>query len=165
MSEPVDVLKIEVREATEDDWPWMKECAFEATVLTLGPERAARVDKAAIMGSIEYHFERFSTSQEHSTKAFVAWKEEGKRIGFIWVGTFRNLYTMEPEVRIIDLYIQNEFRGRNVGRRLIEKGEQYARSIGIKRMALSVGAHNSMAKVLYDSMGYAAETMQMGKEL
>ena len=32
-------------------------------------------------------------------------------------------------------------------------------------MALSVGAHNSMAKALYDSMGYAAETMQMGKEL
>ncbi|HJZ45085.1 MAG TPA: GNAT family N-acetyltransferase [Hyphomicrobiaceae bacterium] len=50
-----------------------------------------------------------------------------------------------------------EYRGRGVGRRLMQSGLQAARDFGLSRVELSVRADNARAIALYARLGFVAE--------
>jgi ribosomal protein S18 acetylase RimI-like enzyme len=114
---------------------------------------------------LERHYTTIHSNPSMPDKAFIAFNPEGKKTGFVWVAKMQNQFTGDLEAFILDLFVPLEHRGKNVGRALIRAAEQHALSEGLTTIALSVGAHNSQARALYDAEGYCVESMRMIKTL
>jgi ribosomal protein S18 acetylase RimI-like enzyme len=57
------------------------------------------------------------------------------------------------------------FRGRGFGRAAMVLAEQEARRGGARRLGLNVFGTNTVARSLYESLGYEITELQMSKEL
>jgi ribosomal protein S18 acetylase RimI-like enzyme len=57
------------------------------------------------------------------------------------------------------------FRGRGYGRAAMVLAEQEARERGMTSIGLNVHGHNTVARGLYDDLGYDVTTLQMKKSL
>ncbi len=64
------------------------------------------------------------------------------------------------------LFVPNEYRGFNIGRRLCEQLIDIAKNLGYRRMRLSTGIHHTEAKGLYLSLGFRpCKTFQAGSSI
>jgi ribosomal protein S18 acetylase RimI-like enzyme len=66
---------------------------------------------------------------------------------------------------IYDIFVKKEFRGKGIGRTLLEKAQSYCREKGYSRILLMVYVNNANAIGLYNKMGFKTERMHMGKVL
>lgn len=64
-----------------------------------------------------------------------------------------------------DIVIEPVCRGRGYGRAAMQAIEAHARSRGVGIVELNVFAHNTVARALYDSLGYAEGGVRMIKQL
>ncbi|MBC7130859.1 GNAT family N-acetyltransferase, partial [Candidatus Bathyarchaeota archaeon] len=63
---------------------------------------------------------------------------------------------------IHELFVHPSYRGRGIGRTLVEKAIEYARSRGRRKAGLWVGVKNYGAKEFYRKLGFE-ETVTLGK--
>lgn len=63
-------------------------------------------------------------------------------------------FAARPVMNLHDLMVVAEFRGRGVGRQLLQAVEKHARDLGCCKVTLEVLEHNP-ARSLYESMGFA----------
>lgn len=75
----------------------------------------------------------------------------GLLVGFENFSTF----TAKPMINIHDVFVSSDFRGRGVGRKMIEKIESIARERSCSRITLEVRHDNAVAQELYKSVGFA----------
>jgi ribosomal protein S18 acetylase RimI-like enzyme len=75
----------------------------------------------------------------------------GMLVGFENFSTF----TAKPMLNIHDVFVSPGFRGRGVGRKMIEKIESIARERSCSRITLEVNHDNVVAQELYKSEGFA----------
>lgn len=90
---------------------------------------------------------------------FAIEDERGETIGRLFFATRPSgtwLYEIELEERV---------RGRGLGRETMLAFEALAREQGAERVTLNVFAGNEVARSLYRSLGYAEESVHMGKRL
>jgi ribosomal protein S18 acetylase RimI-like enzyme len=66
---------------------------------------------------------------------------------------------------IYDIVIDPEHRGKGLGRSTMQAAEEYVRSEGGTRLALNVFGPNTVARRLYESMGYGVLAIGMKKDL
>jgi ribosomal protein S18 acetylase RimI-like enzyme len=64
-----------------------------------------------------------------------------------------------PLINVHDLAVHPEFRGRGIGRRLLEEVERIARQRGCCRITLEAYAINPRARELYRRLGYQGDDM------
>lgn len=86
---------------------------------------------------------------------------EGEHIGNLWLcerGPAGDWF-------IYDIEVFEGYRGRGLGREAMRLAEAYAREHGATTMGLSVFGFNTVARSLYESMGYAIVSMGMTKSL
>lgn len=79
-----------------------------------------------------------------------------------------NLWLAEREAGdwfVYDVEVFEEFRGRGLGREAMQAAEAYARENGATKLGLSVFGFNTVARSLYESLGYAIVAMGMTKHL
>lgn len=75
----------------------------------------------------------------------------GKAIGHLWIGPAGQ----DPKRWWVwDIAINEEVRGRGLGRQAILLGEEVARSHGATSIGLNVFANNRSARALYASLGF-----------
>lgn len=82
--------------------------------------------------------------------AFTNGGPVGAAICFLGFSTFR----ARPLLNIHDLAVLPEWRGRGVGRRLLEAAEERARREGCCRLTLEVQEDNLRARGLYERFGF-----------
>jgi ribosomal protein S18 acetylase RimI-like enzyme len=70
-----------------------------------------------------------------------------------------------PRVFIYDIEVDESARGRGYGRAIMLAAEDYARSYGADTIRLHVFGDNTVARSLYDSLGYEATNISMAKTL
>ncbi|MDJ0313473.1 GNAT family N-acetyltransferase [Arthrobacter sp. H35-D1] len=87
----------------------------------------------------------------------------GSTIGYLWVGTDSS--EDNHSWWVWDIVIDNEHRGKGLGRATMKLAEDYARSHGAHTLGLSVFDFNHGARKLYESMGYETVTTKMKKQL
>jgi len=87
--------------------------------------------------------------------------ESGQSIGVIWLNVRVN--ALLPSGFIYDIEISEEFRGKGYGKQAMLAVEEKARELGLKSISLQVFAHNSVAKGLYEKIGYEIKSMHMTK--
>ena len=66
---------------------------------------------------------------------------------------------------IFDVEIKEEFRGKGYGKQIMLLVEEKARELGIMKMGLHVFAYNTVARNLYESIGYETSSLNMLKSL
>lgn len=66
---------------------------------------------------------------------------------------------------VYDVEIDEDFRGRGIGRGTMEVAEKFVRERGGTRLTLSVFGYNTVAQGLYQSLGYQVLASLMYKEL
>ncbi|MCU1415754.1 MAG: hypothetical protein JWN80_3094 [Microbacteriaceae bacterium] len=86
----------------------------------------------------------------------------GGRIGILWVGP--NPDGVGP-AWIYDIEVVAPRRGEGWGRALMAEADRLAREDGHSEIGLNVFGSNAVARGLYESLGYAATSIQMRKPL
>jgi ribosomal protein S18 acetylase RimI-like enzyme len=92
--------------------------------------------------------------QHPTTMVFLAFARE-EPVGL--ANCFRGFstFTARPLVNIHDLVVPTEYRGRGIGRLLLDAVERKARALDCCRLTLEVTEGNAVARHLYERVGFA----------
>jgi ribosomal protein S18 acetylase RimI-like enzyme len=82
-------------------------------------------------------------------------------IGALWI----EVDEQKKECFICEIQIHPEQRGKGWGKNTLQLLEERMRAQGIERIVLNVFAHNTLARELYEKMGYQVTNMTMQKWL
>jgi ribosomal protein S18 acetylase RimI-like enzyme len=74
-------------------------------------------------------------------------------------------YKHNKEGRILELYIEENYRKRNVGKKLTEKMEKYFKEKGCDFLLVDVFEYNEIAKKYYKRLGYNTRNIEMCKKI
>jgi ribosomal protein S18 acetylase RimI-like enzyme len=66
---------------------------------------------------------------------------------------------------VFEIEIEPAFRGRGYGRAAMRLAEGEARARGMTSLGLNVHGHNTIARSLYESLGYEVTELQMRKQV
>src|ERR1700722_3140631 len=83
-------------------------------------------------------------------------------VGWLWLG----VPGPDPDPRmawVFEIEIEPAFRGQGHGREAMQLAEAEARSRGMTSLGLNVHGQNTVARSLYESMGYEVMAVQMKK--
>ena len=89
--------------------------------------------------------------------------EDGRVVGSLWIGTMPGRPPDQWWVWSVE--IEAPFRGRGLGRAAMGLAEERARQGGARRLGLNVFGANTVARALYESLGYETTELQMSKTL
>ncbi len=84
-------------------------------------------------------------------------------VGWLWIGPRSSEHS--ESYWVWDVSIDEEFRGRGLGRAAMLLAEEQAAGAGATDIGLNVFGHNMVARQLYESLGYETMMMQMRKPL
>jgi len=88
---------------------------------------------------------------------FIAISDTNEAIGFVQLyETFGSL-DLGKIVILYDLYVKENHRKNNIGRKLMIKSHEYAKKINAKRIQLSTAIDNYIGQSLYESLGYVKD--------
>ena len=79
---------------------------------------------------------------------------ESEDLGFTQLYPFFTSVGLARTWVLNDLFVVPEARGRGVGRALLERARDHARSTGARRVDLQTARTNTSAQALYESFGY-----------
>ena len=89
--------------------------------------------------------------------------EDGLPVGSVWIGAGQD---GPPDVWFLwSIEIDVAARGHGLGRQAVRLVEDFARKSGATKLELNVFGNNSVARALYESLGYRITTIQMSKLL
>jgi len=87
--------------------------------------------------------------------------KDGQHIGNLWLCPRDD----NGDWFIYDIEVFEQHQGQGLGRATMQLAEEYARSHGATRLGLSVFGFNTVARALYESLGYSIVAMGMTKDL
>ena len=88
---------------------------------------------------------------------FIAISGADEAIGFVQLyETFGSL-DLGKIIILYDLYVKEDHRKNNIGRKLMIKSHEYAKKINAKRIQLSTAIDNYIGQSLYESLGYVKD--------
>lgn len=87
----------------------------------------------------------------------------GERVGVLWVGPHPD--GLDGVAWVWDIEIDAAQRGQGLGRDTMRAAEDWARQAGYASLALNVFGFNTVARTLYESMGFETTSLQMRKAL
>jgi len=102
---------------------------------------------------------------ESDNETFVLENENGNKAGILWLGRHKDQYTSDDTGYILGIYVEEELRGKGLGRGLMNSAEEWCRQKGFLSLTLNVGALNTSARPFYDSLGFAERSVVMRKSL
>lgn len=85
---------------------------------------------------------------------------DGRVVGYVRLGSPTPLVSNAHVRQIQGLAVAGEARGSGVGRALVRAAVEEARRQGARRITLRVLGHNTPARALYESEGFAVEGIQ-----
>ncbi len=111
--------------------------------------------KSDINSSTNYIEERIKNDE---SIIFIAIDKNNTSLGFVQLyETFGSL-DLGKIIILYDLYVKEEYRKNKIGRQLMLKSHDYAKSIKAKRIQLSTATDNFIGQSLYESLGYIKDT-------
>ena len=151
--------------ATEDDWEHIMPGFIEGTYRAMGPAAREELGPATIRERCAMQVEWIRSPEGFFNQAFLARTADGAVVGHVWVARVLNQFTGRSEALVLNLYVEENFRGRGAAKRMMEVVEEWARGQDLDRIGLSVAVDNEPAVRLYDVLGYTPENQRMSRRL
>ncbi|MEU0337194.1 GNAT family N-acetyltransferase [Streptomyces sp. NPDC006193] len=104
-------------------------------------------------------------SDRHGPQDCLVAELDGRVVGYVNLGRPTPLASNAHVRQIQGLAVHEDARGRGVGRALVRAAAEEARRRGARRLTLRVLAHNTPARRLYESEGFAVEGVLPGEFL
>jgi len=95
----------------------------------------------------------------------VAESEQGERAGLVWVMRTRDENSGTDRAFVLDIHVDEPFRGQGLGAGLMERAEEWGREKGLSSIGLAVSEGNDGAIRLYRRLGYDTKRRIMMKTL
>lgn len=158
-------MNIHYLEPNEVDWEWFIPKYAQTAWESMRAHRQTLTSIEEVQANLQKQIERFRGPEGLDNVAYVARDENGQRVGFIWLIESTSGFTAAAFAWIMCVYVEAGFRGRGIGRHLMELGEKWADEKGLMDIILNVSNKNEFAIRLYESMGYEIETRRYIKKL
>lgn len=119
----------------------------------------------------EHFTQKMLANVEKSSGLVYVAEHEGRIIGFIGGVVLKQskedlLETIPSKAgRIIELFVDEQFRGQNIAATLMEKIERYFRQVGCDVCRVEVFEPNARAHRFYRKLGYRDRSIDMIKKL
>lgn len=84
-------------------------------------------------------------------------------IGYVWA--YEHKYRDEERVYVSEIRVDENFRGRGIGHKLLQAVENAALELGYRALYIHTEASNKGAIRLYENEGYEIERVQLRKQL
>jgi ribosomal protein S18 acetylase RimI-like enzyme len=104
-------------------------------------------------------------NKNEGTIIFIAEDEEKNRLGFIYLQPGTDYYQKNPHGHISDIVVAPNARGKGIGKILLQKAEEWARSNGYKQLTLNVFYGNHQARKLYSESGFGEDVVKYVKKI
>ena len=164
-AEEVEILRPEIKdlEAVFGFWRAQHELHYNLDPVYYKPN-SAELDTLAR----EYFQKTITTDSPHILIArlqdkivgFITFEEKGTGSGIEEFAS--NLSSYEE---VIDLFIEDKFRGKNVGTQLMTKVQEHCQRVGLPNMKVEVAASNTRARRFYERLGYGVKQVEMFKKI
>lgn len=158
-------MSIQYSQPTKDDWAWFIPKYGQTAWESMRPHRKKLTSIEEVQANLEKQIERFRGPDGLENIAYVARSEDGESVGFIWLIESTSGFTAAAFAWIMCIYVEASFRGKGIGRKLMELGEKWARERDLIDIILNVSNENEVAIRLYESMGFEIETRRYIKKL
>lgn len=133
-----------LREATTDDLP---------QVLALYAQMSTNDDGVIDIDHAKSIFAQFA--RYPSYRLWLACDAQGRAIGSYALLVMHNLAHMgTPAAVVEDVVVHPQYRGRGIGRRMMEHAQALAREAGCYKLALSSNLQRDRAHAFYESLGF-----------
>lgn len=101
--------------------------------------------------------------ERHGPEEYLVAVADGRLLGYVRIARPTPLASNAHVLAIQGFVVAEEARGRGVGRALIRAAVTEARRRGARRLTLRVLGHNTPARTLYESEGFAVEGVLPGE--
>ena len=122
----------------------------------MSPDRATVRAEAEIEGL-------FPGGQPSPAQLVYVIEAEGEPVGDLWLAERDD--SPEQSLYIFDITVDEAYRGRGYGKAAMLLAEEEARRRGLPSVALNVFGGNTIARRLYQSLGYEERAIAMSKAI
>ena len=138
-------------------------CAASVPLLAEAESKAFGLDAAEARIRAAAAFERLIPNGllAASAQRIYVIERDSVYVGVIWL----ELRNDNRDAYVYDLIIWPEYRRLGYGRQVLLIMETLLREWGVGRVILNVFSHNTVARLLYESLGYSSRSHLMMKEL
>lgn len=92
-------------------------------------------------------------------------KNKEKNIGMVWLGISRDQFTADQIGYLLGIFVEESYRNKGLGKKLIEFSEQWCKEKGLLSISLNVGSQNAPAISFYENSGFKTQSEVMRKPL
>jgi GNAT superfamily N-acetyltransferase len=147
------------RPATNDDREFILGLADRLAIASLPPWRSA----ADVASGTRFRLQEALDQSEPSASFIIAEEDDATAVGFAWVHTIRDWYTLRDIAKIEEIAVVED--GRGAGSALMHAVESWARAHKCELLVLNVLKENDRARRLYERQGFVDEHTLMTKDL
>ncbi|UCC93525.1 MAG: GNAT family N-acetyltransferase [Thermoplasmata archaeon] len=151
--------------ATDEDWDYIMPGFVEGTFMAMGPGEREELGPATLRERCAMQAEWVRSPDGFFNQAFLARTADGEMVGHVWIARVLNQFTGRSEALVLNLFVEEDFRGRGAAKRLMAVAEEWAKGQDLERIGLSVAVDNEPAVRLYEEMGYTPENQRMTRRL
>ena len=156
-----DSPQVTIREARPEDQAFVLAIAERLSSFPLPAWRTPQEIVAAEARTLG----DFARAGDAGCKLLVAEEAPGNLLGFIFLETQEDYFTLKRYGHISMLAVAETAEGRGVGRVLIAYAEAWGREQGFAKLTLNVFENNQHARKVYEHLGYSPETLRYVKPL
>ena len=129
--------------------------------------RMAQLDDAAVLAVLSYEFNHVQVTSDHvlsrlssgfHTEIVVVGEVDGQVVGFACAQVLESICYAKPWAELAELYVQERYRRRGVGRSLVRMVEQMAQREGATDLLVHTNTMTIAGQRLYQSMGYGMQS-------
>ena len=166
-------MKFQIRRAeTDEDWDFFFKLGFEMLKVLRKFMYNPLVEKNPDASDEEIaklhrkETEEYFDFEHPDARVFIARNEEDVPCGYLWMGmrNSKDVWDTEGPQWIYDIVVDPTFRGHGLGRKLMEKGEDFSRELNLN-LGLFVQTDNTPAIALYEKMDYHIKQVPISKKL
>ena len=143
-------------EATFTEYRAGAEAEYAAEVAESGTMSAAEATEKAAADYQRLLPDGLRTPDQHLLAAVT---DDGVEVGVLW------LHVSGGKAFVYEIKVRPEHRRSGHGRAIMLAGEEYARARGVTSIGLNVWGANTVARSLYESLGYRTTSVAMRKEI
>jgi len=161
LSFPIDGYRL--RAAGDDDAAFVNECMRESILMSV-PDNERRLSDIWMDDTLSVVSIAMDGGMMRS-ETMILDNGNMERIGILWMGISKDQFTCEETGYVLGLFVAEGSRGMGLGRALIGCAEDWCRMKHLLSMTLNVGSPNTLAKDLYNRLGFEERSTVMRKRI